>query len=174
MENNTWWPSKYGADDQIGALNEITPEKRVAAARLVRQGKVYDLGRVLDENVTALPGRSFRQSLVTSAHLLNRRGPDAGPMGWGENNVNWIVEIVSGTSQMGTHLDALNHLQIGDRFYNGHTLAGIAEEWGTNRLGVETVPQIVTRGTLVDVAALHGVDRLSAGYVITPADAQAG
>ena len=74
---------------------------------------------------------------------------------------------------MGTHLDALNHLQIGDRFYNGHTLAGIAEEWGTNRLGVETVPQIVTRGTLVDVAALHGVDRLSAGYVITPADAQA-
>ncbi|HKZ87011.1 MAG TPA: cyclase family protein [Anaerolineae bacterium] len=173
MENNTWWPSKYGADDQIGALNEITPEKRVAAARLVRQGKVYDLGRVLDENVPAFPGRSFRQSLVTSAHLLNRRRPDAGPMGWGENNVNWIVEIVSGTSQMGTHLDALNHLQIGDRFYNGHTLAGIAEEWGTNRLGVETVPQIVTRGTLVDVAALHGVDRLSAGYVITPADAQA-
>ncbi len=171
--SDAWWPSKYGADDQTGTLNEITPEKRVEAARLVRRGQVYDLGRILDEHVPAFPGRSFRQSLVTSAHLLNRRRPDAGPMGWGENNVNWIVEIVSSTSQMGTHLDALNHLQIGDRFYNGHTLAGIAEEWGTNRLGVETVPQIVTRGMLIDVAALRGVDWLSAGYVITPADAQA-
>ena len=54
---------------------------------------------------------------------------------------------------MGTHLDALNHLQMGDRTYNGHRLADIAEEHGTNRLGVDTLPQVVTRGLLVDVAA---------------------
>ena len=92
------------------------------AARLVQQGRVYDLGRVLDENVPAFPGQSFRQSLVTNAHLLNRRRPDAGPAGWGKNNVNWIIDIVYGTSQMGTHLGALNHLQADDRFYNGYNL----------------------------------------------------
>ncbi|MBW7886507.1 MAG: cyclase family protein, partial [Caldilineaceae bacterium] len=110
MTEASWWPSPYGPDDQIGMLNEITPAKTVAAARLVQQGRVYDLAHVLDEHVPAFPGRSFRQSLVTSAHLLNLRRPDAGAAGWGENNVNWIIDLVSSTSQMGTHLDALNHL----------------------------------------------------------------
>jgi kynurenine formamidase len=151
-------------------LNEITPLKVVEASRLVKRGQVYDLGRILDEKVPAFPGRSFRQSLTTSAHLLNRRRTDAGSSGWGKNNVNWIVEIVSSTSQMGTHLDALNHLQIGDRFYNGHTLTDLTEEWGTNKLGIETVPQIITRGVLVDIAKLHGQERLERGYVISVAD----
>lgn len=165
-----WWPSPYGAQDQIGMLNEITPAKTAAAARLVQRGRVYDLAHILDEEAPAFPGRSFRQSLVTSAHHLNRRRPDAGGAGWGENNVNWIIELVASTSQMGTHLDALNHLQMGDRFYNGHTLVELAEEWGTNRLGMETVPQICTRGLLVDVARLHNVERLEKGYVISTMD----
>jgi kynurenine formamidase len=154
-------------------LNEITPLKVAQAARLVKEGRVYDLSHILDEKVPAFPGRSFRQYLTTSAHLLNRRRPDAGAQGWGENNVNWIVEVVSSTSQLGTHLDALNHLQIGDRFYNGHTLTHLAEEWGTNKLGVETVPQIITRGVLVDVARLKDVTRLERGYIISVADVTA-
>lgn len=183
MTQQIWWPSPYGPDDQIGMLNEITPLKVAEAARLVQRGQVYDMGRILDERVPAFPGRSFRQHLTTSAHLLNQRRPDAGgvrattgasaSMGWGENNVNWIVEVVSSTSQLGTHLDALNHLQIGDRFYNGHTLTDIAEEWGTHKLGIETVPQIITRGLLVDVARLHGVERLAKGYVISLAEVMA-
>ncbi|HZA86679.1 MAG TPA: hypothetical protein VE466_07360, partial [Acidimicrobiales bacterium] len=68
-----WWPSRYGPDDQAGALNEITPAGRVRAARLVREGRVYDLAHVLDENVPAFAGREFRQYLTTSAHQLNRR-----------------------------------------------------------------------------------------------------
>ena len=152
--NNPWWPSPYGPDDQLGMLNEITPAKVAAAARLARQGRVYDLAHIMDEKIPAFPGRTFRQILVTGAHLLNRRRPNAGPAGWGENNVNWIIECVASTWQLGTHLDGLNHLQIGDRFYNGHTLTELAEEWGTNRLGIETVPQIITRGLLLDIAGL--------------------
>lgn len=171
--STTWYPSKYGADDQIGALNEITPAKIVAAAGLVRQGKTYDLSHVLDEDVPAFPGRSFRQHLVTTAHHENRRRPDAGESGWGANNVNWITEVVYGTTQLGTHLDGLNHLQIGEQFYNGHTLGELAEAYGTNKLGIDTAPQIVTRGVLLDIAALHGVERLAAGSVITPADLEA-
>ncbi|MBZ0276802.1 MAG: cyclase family protein [Anaerolineae bacterium] len=162
--------SAYGADDQIGMLNEITADKVRGAAQQVRQGRVYDLGHILDEHVPAFPGRSFHQHLVTSAHQLNRRRPDAGPAGWGENNVNWIIDIVSATSQMGTHLDALNHLQVGDTFYNGHTLDEIAEDYGTNKLGIETVPQIITRGILLNIAAVRGVERMGIGDVITPVD----
>ena len=52
-----WWPSRYGPDDQIGTLNEITPAVTKAAARLVKTGNLVDLGRVLDENTPKFPGR---------------------------------------------------------------------------------------------------------------------
>lgn len=168
-----WWPSRYGADDEAGALNEITPAGVASAAGLVRLGRVYDLSHVLDERVPAFPGRSFRQYLTTTAHQLNRRATDAGGEGLGHNGVNWIVEQVTATSQLGTHIDGLNHLQIGDRTYNGHRLDDLVEEYGTNRLGIETMPQVVTRGLLVDAAAARGVDHLEPGDVVTPDDAEA-
>ncbi len=168
-----WWPSRYGADDQIGSLNEITPQAVIRAASLVRDGSVHDLSHVLDEHIPAFPGRSFRQFLTTPAHQVNARRPDAGDVGgWGRNNVNWIVEQMSATSQMGTHMDALNHLQIGDRLYNGHRLADVVEEYGTNRLGIDALPQIVTRGLMLDIAAVRRVDHLDQGDVIGPDDAE--
>jgi kynurenine formamidase len=167
-----WWPSKYGAGDEAGALNEITPGKVLEAIRLVRQGRVYDLAHVLHENMPAFPGRTFRQYLTTNYHHINRRQPGAGPAGLGCNSVNWIVEQVTATQQMGTHVDGLNHLQDGDRTYNGYALADIVEDHGTNRLGIDTLPQVITRGLLIDVAAARGTDRLGPGDVITPADAE--
>ncbi|HSK16413.1 MAG TPA: cyclase family protein [Gaiellaceae bacterium] len=153
-----WWPSPFGADDQLGMLNLITPEKRLAALASVREGRLYDLGHVLDETVPAFPGRYWRQTLVTTAHHANGRMPV------GENEVNWVTEIVSGTTQLGTHLDALSHLQIGDRGYNGWTVGELAGPAGMEKLGVETIPQIVTRGWLVDVSG----ERLGPGGVIGP------
>src|SRR5688572_8197283 len=50
-----WWPSRYGADDQLGTLNEITPAVVQAATALVRTGRVVDLGRVLDESTPKFP-----------------------------------------------------------------------------------------------------------------------
>src|SRR5919205_2105519 len=162
-----WWPSRYGPDDQIGSLNEITPTKIVEAARLVRQGKTFDLGRVLDKDVPRFPGRFWQQTLVSNAHLANPRRAGGTEGGWGKNQVNWLIELATGTFQIGTQLDGLNHLQVGDRFYNGHRARDIVQDWGTNKLGIETVPPIVTRGVLVDAARHRGVERLQAGDVIT-------
>jgi len=167
-----WWPSPFGEADEVGMLNHITDAKRLAALASVRHGRVYDLGHVLDESVPVFPGRYFRQTLVTTAHHANAAGADASPTGVGENKVNWVTEIVSGTMQLGTHLDALSHLQIGDRGYNGWRVSELAEPWGVNRLGAETIPQIVTRGWLVDVAAVRGVEQLAGGDVITVTDVE--
>jgi len=164
-----WWPSPFGEEDQRGMLNHVTHSKRLAALGSVRLGRLYDLGHVLDESVPVFPGRYFRQTLVTTAHHANA-GADHAPTGVGHNKVNWVTEIVSGTMQLGTHLDALSHLQIGDRGYNGWRVAELAEPWGVNRLGAETIPQIVTKGWLVDVAAVRGVERLGVGDVITVED----
>jgi kynurenine formamidase len=164
-----WWPSPFGAEDELGMLNHVDEAKRRQALALVREGRLFDLGRVLDETVPVFPGRYFRQTLVTTAHHANRNG------GVGENHVNWVTEHVTGTMQLGTHLDALSHLQIGDRGYNGWSVAELAGTAGVTRLGVETVPQIVTRGWLVDVGGFEagevvGVDHV-AGLEPEPGDA---
>jgi kynurenine formamidase len=165
-----WWPSRYGPDDQLGSLNEITPLKIVEAARLVRAGRVYDLGRVLHADVPHFPGRFWQQTLVSGAHLTNPAREGGREGGWGLNRVNWLTELVTGTLQIGTQLDALNHLQVGDRVYNGHRVRDIVRDWGTTKLGIETVPPVISRGVLVDVAGFRGVERLEAGQVITVDD----
>ena len=151
-----------GVTSEIGALERITEAKRLEALALVREGRLYDLGQVLDENVPVFPGRHFRQTLVTTAHHANGEG-------LGENQVNWITEVFSGTTQLGTHLDTLGHLQVGDRGYGGLSVAELAGSSGLMRLGAETIPQIVTRGWLVDVSA-RGLEE---GGVITLDDVAA-
>jgi kynurenine formamidase len=169
---DSWWPSPYGETDEHGSLNEITPAKVVQATQLVREGRVFDLGRTLDANVPHFASRYFQQTLVSASHIINPRQAGNGAMGLGCNNVNWITEQVSGTFQIGTQLDGLNHLQIGDRCYNGWRLEDIVEDWGTNRLGIETVPPVITRGILVDIARYRGMERLDAGDVIGVEDVE--
>jgi kynurenine formamidase len=140
----------------LGKLSLIDDAKRAGALALVKHGRMFDLGHVLDERVPVFPGRYFKQTLVTTAHHANPAG------GVGENDVNWITELVSGTMQLGTHLDALAHLQMGDRGYGGFTVQELADTNGVRHLGIETVPQIVTRGWLVTAAGLK------AGEVVEP------
>jgi kynurenine formamidase len=163
-----WWPSSFGPDDQLGMLNHVTAAKRLEALGAVRDGRLFDLGRELHEDIPVFPGRFFRQTLVTTAHHANAGG------GVGENDVNWVTEQVSATMQLGTHLDALSHLQIGERGYNGWSVHELAAGSGVTRLGVETVPQIVTRGWLVDAPGgagdVIGLDAVAA-IDPTPGDA---
>jgi kynurenine formamidase len=154
-----WWPSPFGADDQLGMLNHVDEAKRLEALGLVREGRLYDLGHELHEDIPVFPGRFFKQTLISTAHHANRSDPV------GENDVNWVTEQVSATMQLGTHLDALSHLQIGDRGYNGWSVAELADTAGVRKLGVETVPQIVTRGWLVDVEGLGPGDVIGVDHI---------
>src|SRR4051794_1008830 len=134
--------------DEQGMLAHVGDGKRLQALGLVREGRMYDLSHELHEGVPVFPGRYFRQTLVTTAHHINAQSMV------GDNDVNWVIDIQSGTQQLGTHLDALSHLQMGDRCYGGFSIKEIAGTAGVTKLGVETVPQIVTRGHLVDLSPL--------------------
>jgi kynurenine formamidase len=140
---------------ELGALRHVDDAKRLEALALVREGLLFDLGHELHEGIPVFPGRHFRQTLVP-----NPRPP------LGANRVDWTHEVVSTTMQLGTHLDALCHLRVGERGYDGFTLAD-STATGVTRLGIETVPQIVTCAWLVDVSTPRPP---RAGDVIAPAD----
>jgi kynurenine formamidase len=158
-----FWPSEFGADDQRGAANWITPEKVLRAARLIQQGKIYQLGRLYEHGMP-IPGK--RHFSLTIPGL-----PTGTPVG--SNQMVSNDELVSGEiGQVGTQFDGLGHVGMRvngeDYFYNGNKLSEFGDPYGLTKLGVENVGVFFTRGLLLDVCALRGADRLRAGYVISP------
>jgi hypothetical protein len=79
---------------------------------------------------------------------------------------------VSEIGQVGTQFDTFSHQMIGTRMYNCFTLEETASRTGFTKLGVEQVGALITRGVLIDVAALKRVPVLAENYEITPQDLQ--
>jgi kynurenine formamidase len=152
-------PSKWGAGDQRGSGNHMKPEAVLRASRLIRTGEVVELGHVLSEAMPFFGGRRFD---VHTKRTFMR--PESNRRGSNEELV------VSEIGQVGTQLDAFSHQTIGDSLYNCHKLTDIATRSGFTRLGVEGVGFLMTRGVLIDVAALKNVPMLPDAYEITVED----
>ena len=158
-QTDKWYPSKWGAADQRGAANRITPAKVLEARDMIKQGKLYQLGHVYEAGMPIYGTRHY-----------SIRIPQAFPMP-GKNQAVYHDEIISGElGQIGTQFDGLGHLGIGDLFYNGNRRSEFAKAEGLTKLGIENVGAIVTRGVLIDVAKYKGVAQLAGNYEITPAD----
>ncbi len=157
-EDGNWHPSPWGANDERGAANLLTQEKVLEATRLIRQGKVYQLGRVYEPGIPLFGNRSYEMRIL-----------EIGPLG--ENKLIAHEGYFSGElDQGGTQFDALGHIGVGDRFFNGYRHSELGDEHGLAYLGVENVGAILTRGILIDVPHHKGVEILDGGYEITADD----
>src|SRR5581483_2106026 len=151
--------SRWGKDDQRGAINYITPAKTAEAARLITTGRIYSLGHLYEEGMPLLSGRSY--SLII---------PQPGPP-QGKNRILGHDEFVATQiGQIGTQFDSLDHVGIGDTFYNGNDRKEFVTYKGLTKLGVENVGVFFTRGILLDIAALKGKAHLEKGYEVTDVD----
>ena len=154
-------PSKWGKGDQRGSGNHMKPETVLKAARLIKIGEVFELGRVLQEGMPMPAGRRFEI-------MTKRTRNDPGTNRRGSNEELIVSEI----GQVGTQFDTFPHQMIGGSMYNCFTLDETASRTGFSSLGVERVGALITRGVLIDVAALKGVPVLGDTYEITPQDLQ--
>lgn len=168
MTNAAHDHSRWGAADQIGAANLLTPEKRLAALRSVRDGRVYDVSHEIGTDAPFMaPNQTpFLLSIWASWRdsIKHRRRLGA------TNDAGSNVERMEMTAHVGTHIDALGHFSIGDRLYNGLSAGEVVTDWGLDRLGIEQAPPMITRGVLLDVAGLDGGEFLPPGRVIAPDD----
>lgn len=154
-------PSKWGAADQRGSGNHMKPETVLRAARLIRTGEVFELGRVLSGSMPFFGTRRF--DLHTKRTTMN---PQSNRRGSNEETVT--AEI----GQVGTQFDAFPHQTIGNGLYNCVPMDETATRNGFTRLGVENVGALMTRGVLLDVAASKNVAMLPDTYEITVPDLQ--
>ncbi len=167
-DDDVWWPSEWGPDDERGAANLITPAKVLEAVSLIEEGRIYELGRVYEDGMPLVGNRHYS---LTIPGL-----PTSGAAAEGGTVFN--DELVSAEiGQVGTQFDGLGHIGVerdGDHiFYNGFRLSEFGTAYGLERLGIENVGVLFTRGVLIDVARYKGVDMLDESYVITVEDIEA-
>ena len=158
-------PSEWGSNDERGATNRLTPKKVLEATQLIREGKIYELGRVYEAGMPLFPGRHYILTIPGS--------PTGGPLG--KNNIVYHDEMVSDQiGQVGTQFGHIGTRIDGeDVLFNGFKRSEFGAAGGLGKLGVEDAGVFVTRGVLVDMAGFKDVERLPVGTVITAQDLQA-
>ncbi len=166
-ERTSNW-GRWGPDDEIGTLNHVTAQDIITAAGLIKKGKVFSLGLNFDLNG---PQEKSWGNRFNPIHVMLQTGTDAvagrqdGPFG-----LRYADDIVSLPLQCGTQWDALSHIFMGEKMWNGYD-ARLVDSTGAAKNGIEKVKaRMVGRGVLLDVARFKGVDHLEDGYGISTED----
>jgi kynurenine formamidase len=161
-----WYPSKWGANDELGAANYLTSDLALQASKLVKAGKVYSLGITVNTSTPAYPPRTCSIYIVQPGQVGNAEG-------LGATKTTYNDDILNCWTGIGTQLDGLGHIGIGDRYYNGNKWGEFAGIGGLKKLGADKVPPMVTRGVLLDMAAHYGVPVVKEGTAFNKAEIEA-
>ena len=161
-------PSKWGKDDQIGAANMVKPESVLAASKLIKKGETHPLGIVIDPNMPAFPPRKMMLQVVQPNQQYGRSM---------EKDFGWPIVYNDDVTQLwwgtGPQLDGLGHLGEAGMYYNCNDGKEFAALTGLKKLGIHTVPPMVARGVMIDMAKHKGVEVMKAGDAISSDDIKA-
>ena len=151
-ELSNW--GRWGTDDQLGALNLITEAKRREAAKLVKVGVSVSLARNVETDEASDNPDPFEHTMLPVV------------------NNQWAADkfTVNYHGYAHTHMDSLCHVFHKGRMYNGFLQDQVTSE-GAQKLSIDNVKQgIFTRGILIDIPRLRGVDYLEPGSPIYPGE----
>ena len=155
LAEGNWYPSKYGADDTLGAMNELSEKKTKLAAQLVKTGKTYALGVETGPTSPAYPPRSYSMTIL---QLDDGMGT---PMG--SNKATGNDDLMHIWMGIGSQIDGLGHMGVNHQYYNGHMASDFVTPSGLTKLSIDRLPPVATRGVLLDIAKLMKTDILPAG-----------
>jgi len=161
-QQQTCFPSKHGPNDQVGNLNYVTPEKTLAATRLVTKGKAYRLGIETNKDTPAFPPRTFNIIVLQPGQVA---GTSLGP-----SKTTYNDDIINGWVGVGSQIDGLGHIGIDGVYYNCNKAPEFAQADGLKKLGIEQVPAIATRGIVLDMAGLMNTDIVREGTAFNRAE----
>lgn len=157
---------RWGADDEIGTLNFVSPADVQQAAALIRKGLTFSLG--LDFNFRG--PQSGWGGRFNPIHTMLATGTDAVAGNQDHLKLRYADDMVTMPLQCGTQWDALGHVFYGDKMWNGYD-ARLVDSTGAKKNGIEkTRSKMVGRGVLLDIARFKRGDSLAPGYGISSRD----
>ena len=164
-QSEDWYPSKYGAADTLGAINNLSAEKVLQAARLIKNGKSYALGVETGPDSPAYPPRQYALTVL-------QPGDGTGAT-MGSNRATGNDDMVLLWMGIGSQIDGLGHMGLEHRYYNGLQASEFVTPTGLSSLSIDKLPPIVTRGILLDVAGHRGKAVLDPGTAINSSEIKA-
>ena len=148
-------PSKWGPNDQIGALNNITAANVLEASKLIKKGKSIRMGIETNSKTPAYAPRTFSLTVLSP-------GQENGAS-LGATKTNYNDDIIMGWVGIGSQLDGLGHIGTANVYYNCNKAGDFVTAGGLKKLGIENVPAIATRGVILDMVGLLGKDPVPEG-----------
>lgn len=165
LAQESWHPSKYGAGDTKGAMNNLSPEATLKAAKLVKTGKVYALGVVTGPDTPSWPGRSFGVAVMAI--------DDGGGGGLGKDKVTGHDDVLMTFVGIGTQMDGFAHIGIDHVHYNGVPSRDFYKPDGVTKFGTESILPTATRGVLLDMTKYYKQAILKPGTAFNRAEIDA-
>jgi kynurenine formamidase len=150
-----WYPSRYGADDTLGAANNLSEDGVVKAAGLVKLGKTYALGVPTGPDTPAYPPRWYHLTVL-------KLGAGDGATG-GSNRSVGNDDLLTTFMGIGSQIDGLGHMGIDHRYYNGTPASDFVGPAGLTKFSTHEIPPIVTRGILLDMTRELDANPVPAG-----------
>jgi len=157
--------SKWGPEDQKGAINNITTANTLDASKLVKRGKAIRMGIETNSKTPAFPPRTF------SVTVLQPGQEYGGTLG--DTKTNYNDDIIMGWVGIGSQIDGLGHIGIDGVYYNCLKGSEIVSAAGMKKLGIEQVPAIATRGVILDMVGLTGKDPVPEGTAFNRVEIEA-
>ncbi|MBL9140017.1 MAG: cyclase family protein [Verrucomicrobiales bacterium] len=164
--------SPWGPDDEIGTLNLMTDASRLKILSRINSGRTYDLSVEYFVGMPSFhqlgdPGYQYWLTHTPRGTVID----DPNRLGDAMNSkVSYTGDAISMYTHMGTHIDALNHFGLHGRIWNGFAADQHLGDKGWKKAGAETIPPIIARGVLIDVAAYKGVATLTNQYRVNSDD----
>ena len=160
--------SPWGPDDERGRLNLMSEQSQAAVLSRIAGGKVYDLAV---EYYMGMPGwfpAGDPRYTFWMTHTPNGTiNDDPLQVGKAANeHVSYSGSAVSMYAHTGTHIDALNHFGLNGKIFNGFDARTHLGDRGWRKTGAETIPPIVARGVMIDVAGAQQTTTLASGFRI--------
>jgi hypothetical protein len=168
------WGWIWGKNDEVGSLNAMTDASRAAALALATRGESYDLGMTYSRRSYKWPGHSPGEIITFRSPdgIQRMQDPDAPPASANPLNVLWHSAALFMNDNVATQIDGLAHITAGPdhHWYNGFKESEWGGDWGPRKCDASTIPPIIARGVLIDVAAFKKVEALAGHTVITAQD----
>ncbi len=178
---------RWGGNDEVGVLNEVTPALIGRGISYIKKNKIYDLEAPRFKGMTVWPGHSGwdilpyasphgRQNMMNDKDYLPAYNWN-GKGGWLDEKVNKYntglnSEILIGPLHVGTHIDSLSHATGGkdNHWYNGYKAETDWGDYGPLKADASRIPPIILPGILLDIPGYLGVPHLKPNQPITPED----